>query len=550
MTFADDSSTLSPRRYYALLLGVIAVSALFQGFHFHLSAGSDDQRWIIAARELGAGSADNPYGIHPVYYSRIVWRAVLALWGILSGGLSLESSGVLVFLLSAVSTLMVAESARIAFGVRAALLASAIYATHPLTIVYSVINNSDTLGVTLLTVALYLCFTHLQRPRPLHLVLAGFLVGTSFSAKEYFVLAALPMGLAIANSRESAHARIRDGLSFVGAVAIGLGVDFTLHLWESGSPFTHFTALSDYGDRMLARGGDTQRAGWQLFARLGVERFRYLDWLFFRTAPTSGLLLFMGWLYVGTRWRERQEYRLLGGTAALLLLFLMFMPATFSLSSFSFVEMQPRYLAVLLPMLSIAAGTTLDRVLVCMRDRTVKTALVVGLVLFMAANVSIPNDMSHPALPRGATQRLEGINQVLAEGTKRGITDLMLPTSFAVRVPDSYYARGVRVGFHDLAERRSAEAVKEWLQGSRGRALYVPRAGLSWPLESSLKRGDYDPVLETGEAPGVSEVLDGAGFDRDGVRVPDSAVVYWLARLGVVDGDQELVGWVYRRSVE
>ena len=40
------------RHYYALLVEIIGVGILGRLFHFHLTIGSDDQRYILAARWL------------------------------------------------------------------------------------------------------------------------------------------------------------------------------------------------------------------------------------------------------------------------------------------------------------------------------------------------------------------------------------------------------------------------------------------------------------------------------------------------------------------
>jgi len=98
---ADTSPT---RGYYAALLAIIALGVLARLFHFQLALGCDDQLWLITARDLGEAYRTN---VHPVFYSRILWRALLALWGTLAGS-SLQSSAVLMFALSCLTVSMVA----------------------------------------------------------------------------------------------------------------------------------------------------------------------------------------------------------------------------------------------------------------------------------------------------------------------------------------------------------------------------------------------------------------------------------------------------------
>jgi hypothetical protein len=328
-------------------------------------------------------------------------------------------------------------------------------------------------------------------------------------------------------------------------VSSGCGIDFLLHLWESGSLFAHFVGVSDYGQRLMAMEGVDQHAGWQLLARLTVNRLDYLQWLFFRPGLINGFLMLMGWMYSSMKWRERSEHLVLCSTTLTFLLFLMFMPAHFK--PFVFVEMQQRYLTVLLPMLSIAASGALDAVIKSLPDRaSCKFAFLASLVPCLLYNICIPNDMTHSAVQRGSTQRLEGIYQAVRDARSQGITSLVLPEKFAQVIPDIYRFYGVRLVYYDLTTLASTEAMRTFLKGGRERALYVPRRGFTWPLEHLLKRGEYESSTEKSEACGVDLVLDKATFHNYGIRVPDSSLKYWLARWGLVSREQELVGWVYR----
>src|SRR5262249_16147504 len=151
------------------------------------------QRWIIAARELFAPQTIH---LHPIYYGRISWRAVLALWGA-PWGVTLETSAVLMFLLSGLTMVATAAAATRLAGRAAGLLAALVYATHPLAVLTDVLPLPDGLGVALVTVALVLFLRYLRHGRPASLLLAAVLVGVTVSVKEYFILLAIPFALAL-----------------------------------------------------------------------------------------------------------------------------------------------------------------------------------------------------------------------------------------------------------------------------------------------------------------------------------------------------------------
>ena len=102
----DRASTLSQRQYLSWLVTVTAVGLAARLFYFRLTIGSDDQLWILSARQL---FSDRVPDLSAAYYARIVWRLVLRLWG-LPFGVSLESSAVLMFLLYLLTLLAVAHA--------------------------------------------------------------------------------------------------------------------------------------------------------------------------------------------------------------------------------------------------------------------------------------------------------------------------------------------------------------------------------------------------------------------------------------------------------
>src|ERR1700739_4974169 len=73
----DQIATLSQRQYLAWLVAVVAVGLDARLFYSRLTIGSDDQRWILSARQLFSERIPD---LDVEYYARIVWRVVLRLW--------------------------------------------------------------------------------------------------------------------------------------------------------------------------------------------------------------------------------------------------------------------------------------------------------------------------------------------------------------------------------------------------------------------------------------------------------------------------------------
>lgn len=112
-------SRAEPARYRVWLALIVLGGLAARLLHVSVALGSDDQVWIKVAREISAHAVHTD---EPVYYTRLVWTWILILWGLL-GSLSLEWTAVLMFVLSGLTTVFIAEGTRTAFDTRSALLA-------------------------------------------------------------------------------------------------------------------------------------------------------------------------------------------------------------------------------------------------------------------------------------------------------------------------------------------------------------------------------------------------------------------------------------------
>jgi len=516
---ADGKDTRATRRYYAALLAVIAAGVLTRLFHFQLALGCDDQLWLLTARGIGES---HRLDIPPVFYSRILWRALLAFWGALFGS-SLELSAVLMFLLSCLTVFMVAESARTVFGKGAGLLAAALYATHPLSVLWDVKTLPDGMALALLATAIFLFLKYLQQDRLGWLLAAGVLVGLSYSVKDYYILTAIPFGLGILLQDTQRKVKLRNVCLFSAAVAAGLAVDFALHYWESGNPLAHPMLVAGYGEK-IAGWYPNQAAGMHRLHSLFWERLRYVPWLLVDGGIVNGFLLLWGLVYLAVKAKSRLDCRVLLMAAAMFFLFLVAMPT--SLWPPAFVEMQQRYLSILLPMLAIGGGAALAETFGSLKAPAARRSLIGAAVLAFCFNAYVPNHM----LDYYRVQEFVGIRKVLSGAEQAGIVELVLPARYDTFLPDCFRSYGVEFQFRDAQQQRWVESAAEYLTARAGRAVFVPER----------------PFPKTDAYGRLKQRLAGEGFLVERVRVPRTSYRSWLYRFDLHDANDQLVGWICR----
>jgi hypothetical protein len=518
------TSRLSQRQYAAWLVTVTAIGLAARLFYFRLTIGSDDQRWVLSARQLFSDRAPD---LGTEYYARIVWRFVLRLWG-LPFGVSLESSAVLMFLLYLVAIFAVAYVARVAFGREAAVVAAAVVATHPLNLLWDTTVLPDGLGVAMLAVGLALYVTYLQSDRLGALAGAGVLIGLTISVKEYFILLAFPcLGVLMLIRRLGRRTSWKPMLTFVIALVFAVGIDFTLDAIDA-HPFAHWRAQATYGDRILAYLPPPLNAtGIRLAAALAEERSFYVQRLFLDQVGT-GLLMLWGLLVLTIRMRSNPAALIVIATTGLLLGFLSLMPA--NLHPLIFTLMQERYLTVVLPFTAIAAGVGVATIVKSLNNGAERRALVIGLAMIGGLNLVVPNSN----WDIGRTVEFAGIRQTLVAARSRGIAELILPSAYWRLTPDRYYTYGARLTFMRFSD---AENVRDYLQKDRTRALFLPRYGYD----------DWRPqgFDESRQPSRLGEALSTSAVDVDDVVASPTPFRAWLARMKL-ETRGELVGRLYR----
>ena len=515
---------VSQRQYLAWLATVTAIGLAARLFYFRLTIGSDDQRWVLSARQL---FADRVPDLGTEYYARIVWRFVLRLWG-LPFGVSLESTAVLMFVLYLVTIFAVAYVTRVVFGREAAVVAAAVVATHPLNLLWDTTTLPDGLGVAMLAVGLALYVTYLQSDRRGALAGAGLLIGLTISVKEYFVLLALPcLVVLMLMRRAERQTSWKPIATFVVALVLAVGIDFALDAVDA-RPFAHWRAQAAYADRILPHIAPSPRAtGFRLAAALAEERSFYIQKLFFDQVGT-GLLMLWGLAVLVLRVRRNPVALIVIATTGVLLAFLSLMPARFD--PLIFTQMQERYLTVVLPFTAIAAGVGVATILRSFRDATERRALLSIVAVVCVVNLLIPNSNWDV----GRTVEFAGIRQSLVAARGRGITELILPSGYWRLTPDRYYTYGERLTFMTFSE---PDNVLDYLRKERGRALFLPRYGYA----------DWRPpgFDESRQPSRLAQALSTGQFDVEEVAASSTPLRAWLARIGFETRGQ-LVGWLYR----
>ena len=332
-----------------VILGLV-VGVGLRLLHYYPSSatiGSDDQRYVIVARELfGEHESD----ITPVYYQRIIWRLVLKVYDQLFG-LTLRSSVYLMAFLFIVTYLSVASAARV-FHSQAAMAGSlAFFATHPLLVSNDLICLPDGLAVALLALAVALVARNSRTRESWPLLLAAFVLGIEFGVKGYFILSFLPLVIYILTSFDSVKSRIKI-LAFASVCFVaGCAIKPLLLALDGGGMSDAIASYTDYSQRLLEIGVNTNPV-FQL-----ASRFIYVKWFLdcgggFAWASLLGVLA-LAW----PRKRSPLETFLLLNIG-MYGVFLFACPASFS--PLVFVTKLPRYMTILMPFLALAFGVFLD----------------------------------------------------------------------------------------------------------------------------------------------------------------------------------------------
>lgn len=525
-----EPSTL---RYWPVLSLIVIGSLLLRLLHFSVALGSDDQVWMTVAREIASSAQPTD---QPVYYTRLLWTWLLIVWGWL-GSLTLEWSAVLMFALSGLTTTLIAATTRRAFGERAALLAAAVYAVHPLAVTYDTVTLPDGFAVCLLAAVMAMFVSYLGSGNRRLLLTLGLVIGLLFGVKNYFVLLGLPCALTILASPLTWAERAARVAMVGGAAVTGLLLTMLLGLLSGIDAGSHVVSAGEYVDYISRDAGGYQ--GWRQLAAALVGRTEYLVALFFGSGAALGLLTLLGIGVFVFRWRRSPNYLFVAATFLVFLLFLMLLPVR--LSPLLFTQVQERYLTVVLPALAVATGLVLHEVWRSLTEPTLRRSAALVFLAVVGLSAWLPND----AHDRFRLLELRALDQVLDAAPRSGTRELLLSFDYRRLVPDSYRTRGVELGFYDFGSEAGSSALLARVAAEPSVAIVVFRTPYRM-LREKLRTGDYDERVAHGSASKLMDQARSHGLDIEEVRVPYDTMRLWLARAGIETRGQ-LVGWIVRK---
>lgn len=526
-------------RAYRPLLALIVVGGLaIRLLHFALPLGSDDQVWIKVAREIAGGQTHTDL---PVYYTRLVWTWLLIGWGTL-GSLTLEWTSVLMFILGALTILLVAAAARTAFNDRAALLAALVYAAHPLAITFDTAALPDGLAVCLLAATIAAFIHYLKERRARTLLICGLIIGLQFGVKNYFMLVSLPCALTIVALHIPWRQRCAQIGLLAGSAIAGLAVALLIGAVSGVGVGPHIEGAGHYVDYISQGGGsESVRSDLVRFAALLVGRGEVLTVLFFGFGAAIGCLTLFGLIATAVGARRNPVLLFIAATVLLFVLFLMLMPVR--LSPLTFTQFHERYLTVVLPALSIATGAALAAAWQALTARPLKIAAAGMLLAVVAYGGWVPNGMHD----RYGVLEMRGLAQALgmAPGTHTQV--LLLPIHFRRLVPDSFYEQGVTLRYVDFASTASLDSALDAIAADPTVAIIAFRKPFR-TLSERLRTGDYSDATSDALEAGLVPTARSRGYSIEAVRVPYDSLRVWLARAGV-DTRGQLVAWLIRKPV-
>ncbi len=522
---------MSTRRYTIWLLAIVAVGMAGRLFHFNLATNSDEQHYIVFARQL---SGPVPLPILHFFTTRIVWGWTLNLWGRLCE-LNLEWTAVLMFLFSAASILLVAMIAKRVFGQAAGLVAAAIQATYFINLRYDIMTTSDSMAVPLALLATLLMLDFFKSGGTVRLVLAGFIIGALIGIKDYYAMISIPFSLCLLFRPQPAPPLA----SRLGQVAI-LGVSSlavaALVLWLNylslGDALHQFRGLAG-----LLTDVDSKSSGISWLVGLIGGRFKYFFYMLAENGIVGGVLLLVGAVYLGSLARARLDCRLLFMNPIMLFAFLSLM--LMSVRPPQFLMQQPRYVIVIVPFLAIgAAGAIVAAWGRIADDAILRRCFVVTLAVTAALNLWLPN-YRNTTVPLATVLR-----NAVAESRSAGAKLLVLPWYYRWSAPDGRVLRGIDVEY------------SEPRPDSFDRVLRAaPKGGFdySYGQIDAVLKGDRESIAfyvpeDMGNDAEVKK-LSNAGFRRIELAGSASSLRNWLEFFGLVKDDTPC-GWLYVRHEE
>ncbi|MBL7076036.1 MAG: glycosyltransferase family 39 protein [Kiritimatiellae bacterium] len=460
-----------------------------------------------------------------------MFTGLLALWGGI-GEPTVTWAMRLMLILAAVTTIAVGLAGRSYGGESVGLFAALLYGLHPLAVANDPYALPDSLAVMLLSISL-LAYTHSEGgKRWKSLAVSGVVTGASIGAKAYYVLLAPAFAVAIIlDSQLTRTEKVRRSANLTLSTIAGLLIAFAAG--ETLSGLSPGAWLSSYPKRLIELIGEAP-SGSVATVQVLLGRLSYLVTLFVQGAGLIGWLFLAGIVYGLAQWRRCFDSRFLALSVIGFLLFLMFMPVR--LSPLLLVEMQYRYLTVVLPMLALLGARFAVNSWTALHGGGLRLAVAVVFAAGMAWAFLLPASKSMME----CYGKLEGQGIVKATHHCKaiGVEMMLLPASanWETQLPPELLANGVEVQVTQAEEHSDAASALHWVKaGSGTRAVYIPRDSLC------DQRGTRDARCLSGKDAVLA--LTGAGAHSTDIRIPRNGVSACLIR-ACLGKPKHLTGWL------
>lgn len=373
---------------HAATIGALALfCAVLRWYHYIGPAAGDESAWILCARRIFGLDAPGVSTIHPVYFSRPFWLvAIAAMPGVLD-----DASNLLPWSLAfaAANTVLIALAAETLFANRrAGWLAGLLYSVHPLAIQYDVLGIPDTLGMTIVLTAFLFIARFLIQERTIDLLLGASFGGLSIGFKAYFPIVAIPLFLTLVYHNNAVARPLKQLAIFSGVLLLVVLGSFYV---KSRMPTQPGDWNLNVSERLIEKDGtnvlihDAKSLLSNIAVRMGYLRHLTRD---------SGFLEASSIVFATVFFCIRAPKD--PASCLVLLSFLSFLGfLMFCLNPslpFVFVEMQRRYLTVVLPFACVMGGVVGAGILTQLQSGTLRKCVFAYIFAGAVCAAWMPND--------------------------------------------------------------------------------------------------------------------------------------------------------------
>ena len=528
-------------RYLFSIIVIILCGSCARIYNSVPTVGNDDERWCQTSSDFLKTKSEQHLS---VYHGRILFRATLNQWGRLFG-YSPSNARWLMLLLFILSTMSIATLSKQALGKIASLWTAIFYSSHPLLITYDLMAFPDGLAIALHSLSLLFFFRYLHDDNTKHLIFCGLLIGLSAHAKEYYGVMCVPFTLSLLTQRKWSSKFARTILTFSLSVLIGFSSGLILYAIDNQPVLEVFSAVSDYGEFHNHR-TEHHGVGWQRFLTATTERFQYGRVLFMKMGIATGFLTLASLIYSTFNITKANVFRTPLSIATFFILFLSFFPTSFS--PFTYTELQPRYLGILIPSISVIFGGFFSNLLVAIRFQRLSRTIALTTIICLLSNIVLTNDYGSPVFSRYNATQADALARELSTKKYTGWT--LFTTSLKSTTALSRLTRehGISIDHITVESDKSSENKYQNLRDLDKSIFFIRRKNRN-QLEYKMVAGNYSTGDDIADGDATcAEKLRQAGYSIIPLFGFSTVTSRLKSHLIPSVKGTELVGWLYAKS--